>query len=171
MVRFVLSPDRVVTADLGARLPGRGMWLSARRDVLSKACTKGAFARAARGVVTVPPFLLPELIAALEGRIADHIGLARRAGQAVCGFDKAREWLTGTSRIRAGLIVQARDGSPDERVRFARAAPDVPVIAPLTGERLGLVFGREHVVHVVIASGRLAEGLRTDAQRLDGLIG
>ncbi len=51
-MRFVVGPDRVVVPDLGARLPGRGIWLSARADVLETARARGAFARAAKGAVT-----------------------------------------------------------------------------------------------------------------------
>src|SRR6201994_1370080 len=34
MIRFVVGPDRQLVPDLAARLPGRGIWLSACRDVL-----------------------------------------------------------------------------------------------------------------------------------------
>ncbi len=169
MIRFVLSPDRAVVADLAARLPGRGIWLSARRDVIQAARAKGAFARAARGAVSVPPDLLPGLIAALERRIGDHIGLARRAGQAVSGFEKAREWLHVG---KAALVIQAADGSAEERARFlGRHAQTVPVVAPIDAVALGAVFGRERAVHVAVAAGRLADGLLADAGRLAGLRG
>jgi predicted RNA-binding protein YlxR (DUF448 family) len=165
MIRFVIGPDRTVVPDLAARLPGRGIWLSARGDVIEIACTRGAFARAARGPVAVPPDLRSGLQAALTRRFADHLGLARRAGQAVAGFAKAREWL---SSGRAGLVVQARDGSPEERQRFL-GGWDGPVLAPLDGERLGVVFGRERAVHVAVLAGRLAETLQHEAERLAGL--
>lgn len=166
MVRFVLGPNRVVVPDLAARLPGRGFWLSARRDVLDIACTKGAFARATRGQVTVPSDLLSGLVAALEGRIGDHLGLARRAGQAVSGFTKAREWLAAG---RAALLVQASDGSAQERARLLGGRA-VPVVTPLDAARLGGIFGRDHVVHVALLAGRLADGLRMEAERLAGLM-
>lgn len=169
MIRFVLSPDRTVVPDVAARLPGRGIWLSARRDVIQAARAKGAFARAARGAVSVPPDLLPGLIVALERRIGDHIGLARRAGQAVSGFEKAREWLQVG---KAALVIQAADGSAEERGRFlGRYANTVPVLAPIDAAALGAVFGRERAVHVAVAAGRLADGLRADAVRLAGLRG
>src|SRR5271168_2433426 len=57
MIRFVIGPDRAVVPDLAERLPGRGIWLSAARDVLETARLRGAFAKAARGPVTVPPDL------------------------------------------------------------------------------------------------------------------
>ena len=34
MIRFVVGPERIIVPDLAARLPGRGIWLSARGDVL-----------------------------------------------------------------------------------------------------------------------------------------
>ena len=119
MIRFVVGPDRALVPDLAATLPGRGIWLSACGDVLETARAQGglgrAFARAARGPVTVPPDLPAVLEAALVRRIGELLGLARRAGQAVAGFDKAREWLrTGRGR----LILQASDGSAAERARF-----------------------------------------------------
>ena len=165
MIRFVVAPDGRVVPDLAARLPGRGIWLSARGDVVETARTKGGFARAARGPVTVAPDLLSGLKLALARRIGEQLGLARRAGQAVAGFTKAREWL---ATDRAALLVQAADGSPDERARLIGAWPG-PVVAPLDGAALGGVFGRDTAVHVAVAAGRLAARIREDAERLDGL--
>ena len=168
MIRFVVAPDRVLFPDLVAKLPGRGIWLSARRDVLETARARGAFARAARGPVTVPADLTAQVQAGLTRRTAELLGLTRRAGQAVCGFQKAREWLLAG---RAGLIVQATDGSLDERRRFLSGAKDVRVAAPLSGLALGAVFGRDHVVHVAVAHGRLAEALSIETYRLSGIAG
>ncbi|GAN77642.1 hypothetical protein Asru_0405_02 [Acidisphaera rubrifaciens HS-AP3] len=169
MIRFVLSPDRVVIPDLAARLPGRGIWLSARGDVLEKARVQGKlvgyFARAARGPVTVQPDLPDTLRAGLSRRFAELLGLTRRAGQAVAGFQKAREWVRDG---RAGLIVQAADGSEDERARLL-GGRDLPVVAPLDAASLGAVFGREHAVHVAVTPGRLADALRAEAGRIAGM--
>lgn len=166
MIRFVVGPGGALVPDLAARLPGRGIWLSARRDVIETARTRGAFAKAARGPVTVPSDLLSGLQAALLQRIGEHLGLARRAGQAVAGFSKAREWL---EKGTAALVVQAADGSPEERARFLGPWTG-PVVAPLDGTTLGAVFGRDHVVHVAVAAGRLAERIAAEAERLDGLL-
>jgi uncharacterized protein len=171
MIRFVVGPGRALVPDLAATLPGRGIWLSARGDVIETARAQGglgrAFARAARGPVVVPPDLPADLEAALTRRIGELLGLARRAGQAVAGFDKAREWLrTGRGR----LILQASDGSAAERARFlSGAASSVAVGDPLPAAALGRVFGRDHVVHVAIAPGRLADRLAIEMERLGGL--
>jgi hypothetical protein len=167
MIRFVIGPGRAVVPDLAERLPGRGMWLSAARDVVETARVRGAFAKAARGPVTVPPDLLEMLQAALVRRISEGLGLARRAGQAVAGFEKAREWLRDG---RAGLVVQAADGSTEERGRFLSSARGtVAVCTPLSAAALGAVFGRDRAVHVVVAPGALAERIGLDCTRLAGL--
>ncbi len=128
---------------------------------------RGTFAKAARGPVTVPPDLLELLQAALVRRISEALGLARRAGQAVAGFEKAREWLRDG---RAGLVVQAADGSTEERVRFLSAARGtVAACVPLSAAALGAVFGRDRAVHVVVAPGALAERIGRDCTRLVGL--
>jgi uncharacterized protein len=192
MFRFVISPDRQVIPDLAGKLPGRGIWLSASRDVIeggggthsdevlpngapSKKASSGAkgrelvrvIARAARGPVLLPTDLPVVLETALVRRIGDFLGLARRAGQAIAGFEKARDWMR-THPV--GLVLQASDGSEAERARFRSAVPEtVPVLNPLTGAELGRVFGHDNVVHVVLAPGRLAGSIITDAGRLASL--
>ena len=177
MLRFVVGPGRSIVPDLGARLPGRGYWLSARANVLEggtldasrrKGGLASAFARAARGQVIVPADLAVMVRAGLVRRITDHLGLARRAGQAVAGFEKAREWIVAG---RAGLVVQASDGSEDERRRVLSGAAGLPVAWPLDGAALGSVFGRERAVHVAVASGRLATLVLIEIERLAGVSG
>lgn len=168
MLRFVVSPQGVMVADLAARLPGRGIWLSPIYDVIHSPRVGQAFSRAAKARVTVPDDLAAQVTAGLERRIGELIGLARRAGQAVAGFQKAREWLVSG---RVGLVLEASDGSPAERERFLGGITGVEVCAPLSAARLGTVFGREAAVHVAVAKGRLADGLMIEMQRLAGVTG
>jgi predicted RNA-binding protein YlxR (DUF448 family) len=166
MIRFVLGPDRVLVPDLAGRMPGRGMWLSARGDVLERALTRGAFMKAARGPVHPIPDLREAIVGGLRRRIRDQVGLARRAGQAVVGFQQAREWLQAG---RAALLVEAADGSAPERARLV-GSHKVPIVSVLGAAELGSVFGRDHAVHVAVAPGRLADGIRMEAARLAGML-
>lgn len=167
MIRFVVGPGAELVPDLDASLPGRGLWLSASRDVLERAARSGAFAKAARSPVQLPPNLTGRIEDVLRQRIRDRVGFARRAGQAVAGWQVVREWLAGG---RVGLLVEAADGSLAERERLV-GSRDVPVVTPLSAAELGGVFGRDHAVHVALAPGRLAETLRADAGRLAGIRG
>ncbi len=171
MLRFVVDPDGWIVADLGGKLPGRGIWLSADRDMVHTACTKNLFAKAARAMVKVPEDLAGRVEKLLVRRCLDHIGLARRAGQAVAGFEKVEAWLK--SGKGAGVLLAASDGADQGRAKIqalARAmAATAALVDSLNSAELGAGFGRDKAVHAVLAKGRLAEKLRLDAGRLKGL--
>lgn len=165
MLRFVVAPDGRLVPDMAGRLPGRGLWLTARRDIVAAAVTKRLFTRAARQPVIVEDDLADRVEALLMQRCRDHIGLARRAGQAVMGFAKVQAALTAG---KAAVLLAASDGAADGRGKLAALAPALPVVDCLTGIELAAAFGREHAVHAALAPGRLAEALLTDAARLEG---
>src|SRR5688500_15598611 len=83
MIRFVVSPEGGLVPDLEGSLPGRGLWVTARRDVLEKAVAKKLFAKAARRQVRVGPELADRVEALLKRRCLDTLGLGRRAGVAI----------------------------------------------------------------------------------------
>ncbi|HKW52972.1 MAG TPA: RNA-binding protein [Stellaceae bacterium] len=167
LLRFVVAPDGRLVADVAARLPGRGLWLTARRDILATAVTKRLFARAARQAVIIEDDLADRVEALLAERCRDHIGLARRAGQAVMGFVKVQAALTAG---KAGVLVAAADGAAGGRDKLWAVAKlrDLPLVECLTGVELGAAFGREHAVHAALTAGRLGEMLVADAARLAG---
>jgi predicted RNA-binding protein YlxR (DUF448 family) len=166
LVRFVVSPDGAVVPDVARRLPGRGLWLTARRDIVAAAAAKRVFARAARRSVTVSADLPDAVERLLARRCSELIGLARRAGEAVAGFEKVREELRAG---RAGLLLEASDGADGGRGKLLRLARgSTAVVDLLTAAELGAAFGRDHAVHGALARGRLAERLLAEAERLKG---
>src|SRR5207302_7221214 len=48
LLRFVVGPDGAIVPDVAARLPGRGLWLTARRDIVERRWRNGS-SRAQRG--------------------------------------------------------------------------------------------------------------------------
>ncbi|CCQ75718.1 conserved protein of unknown function [Magnetospira sp. QH-2] len=165
MIRFVVGPAGEVVPDVENRLPGRGIWLSARRSVVNTACAKRSFARAARAAVTTPDDLADRVEALLIGRCLALVGLARRGGQLVAGYEKVR------ARLRENwgrLLLAAADGADGSRSKVRALAPDLPVADPLSAEQLGQALGREAAVHVLIGPGGLAARLKTECDRLAG---
>jgi predicted RNA-binding protein YlxR (DUF448 family) len=167
MLRFVVGPGAELVFDALATLPGRGLWLSADGNVVEQGIKRGVFARAAKTSVRIPTDLRSRIETTLRQRLTDLLGLARRSGNAISGFEKAREWLVSG---KAGLIVQAADGSPEERARFI-GSKKIPVVTASSAEALGKLFGRDHTVHVAIAGGRLARMIEVEAARLAGVAG
>ena len=165
LIRFVVDPAGRVLPDLDQRLPGRGMWLSAERDVVNKAGARRLFAKAARAPVQVDADLADQVERLLAQRVLDGLGLARRAGQVAMGFEQVRMWLRSSS---AAVLVAAADGAADGREKLRRLAPHLPMITALSRAEMGAALGRESLVHVAVGPGGLARRLVRDAARLAG---
>lgn len=165
MIRFVVGPEGRLLPDVGGDLPGRGLWIGANRAMVQTAIAKGLFAKAARTKLAVPPALADWIEELLVTRCLDRLGLARRAGQAVAGFEKVKGWLADG---RAALLIEASDGGADGLGKIAAKAVGLPVLTLFRADELGAALGRERTVHVAVAAGALAQKLRDDAERLAG---
>ena len=168
LLRFVVGPDDRLLPDPAERLPGRGLWLTPRRDIVAAAAAKGLFAKAAGQRVVLPADLAGEVEGLLRQRCLGLIGLARRAGALVTGFEKTREALKAG---RARIVLAARDGAEDGRAKLAAlaAAGSVPVVSLFDGHELSAALGREGVVHAALAAGGMAERLMREVRRLEGM--
>ena len=166
LVRFVVGPGDEIAPDILGRLPGRGIWVSAEREVLERAERKGVFTRAARRKVTVPEGLADKVEAGLARRVMELVSMARKAGLAVAGYEKVKSWIDSG---RAEVLLQAHDGS--ERGRSKLRAPHGPgsLVAVLDASELGFAFGRENVIHAALAGGGLTTRVVEEAARLSGL--
>lgn len=165
LLRFVVGPDDMAVFDVDRKLPGRGIWLSPRRDVVNTAVSKRAFSRAARRPVTAPEDLADRVETVLARRALECLALARRAGQAVCGFEKVKAALESGS---VAVLVEARDGSEAGRAKLTPKAGGIRQVSLFDAAELGQVFGRDHAVHVGMAAGGLADRLAELAGLLAG---
>lgn len=168
LVRFAIGPESQVVPDVLGRLPGRGIWVSADRAAIDKAAAKGLFSRAARKPVTAPADLAAMVEAGLVRRVIDLMSMARKAGEAVTGFEKVKDWL---EKGRAAVLVQASDGSERERMRLRPPGDDETYIGCLAAGEIGLSFGRERAIHGALAAGGLTNRIVEEAARLAGLRG
>ena len=165
MLRFVVDHERRLVPDLAGRLPGRGFWVEATAASVTQAVKKRAFDRQAGGTVAVPADLPALLERLLVQRCLDAIGLARRAGELVSGFDQVAAVLaTGVP----GVLLEASDAAVHGRQKLRAKQGDGPVVAQFTRTELGRALGRDAVVHAWIKNGRLATRLTADAAKLDG---
>lgn len=165
LVRFVIGPGDEVVPDIRGKLPGRGLWLTARRDIVDRACANNLFAKAARGRAVAGDELSDRVERLLRDRCIEVIGMARRAGQAVAGYEKVRGYLRGG---KADVVLTACDAASGGRAKIAGLASGVTVVDSLSASELGQVFARARVVHVAIGSPGLAARLVVEAGRLAG---
>ncbi|MCR8724433.1 RNA-binding protein [Frigidibacter sp. ROC022] len=165
LIRFVIGPEGQVVPDILGKLPGRGIYVGADRASLTKAAEGGLFARAAKAPVVVPDGLVDAVERQLTRRLVELVSMARKAGLAVAGFEKVKDWL---AKGRAKVLLQASDGS--ERGKSKLWTPEGGrFFGCLTSDELGLAFGRESVIHAALAAGGLTRRVIEDAARLAGV--
>lgn len=168
LIRFVIGPDAMVVPDVLARLPGRGIYVAADRAAIDKAAAKGLFSRAARQPVKAPDALSDLIEAQLLRRVVDLLSMARKAGEAVTGYEKVKDWL---EKGQAALLLQASDGSERGKTKLHPPQGKDSFIGCLSSGELGLAFGRERAIHAALAAGGLERRVVEEAARLAGLRG
>jgi predicted RNA-binding protein YlxR (DUF448 family) len=173
LLRFVADPDGQVVPDVAAKLPGRGLWVEASKIAVGIAVEKKLFSRAAKTQLTAGADLAQRAEKALVARLLGDLGIARRAGSLVLGFDNVLRQLQGPKPPK--VLIEAFDGSADGKRKLYAAAHrlelDCVVIETLTSAELGLALGRENVIHAAVQRGGLADRLMFDAERLSGFRG
>ena len=183
MIRFVLSPDGQVTPDLAAKLPGRGAWVTASREAIDLAVKRGAFSRAFKKQVKAAPDLAAQTEQLLVKRNLDQLGMVKRAGDLILGFEQVREEVR---KDAPAFVIEASDGSEDQRGKvlalvrglhtpepeeMGKAAGNPalpPVISCFSGDELGMALGRERVIHACVKYGRIAHAWMGELKRLSG---
>lgn len=179
LIRFVRDPAGNVVPDLKGGLPGRGVWIAARADLVARAVDRRLFERAFRAPASAGPDLAERVGGLLRRRALDLLGMARRAGQVVTGFAKV-EALVGSGG--AGVLIEAADAAEDGRRKLrgrfsaalSAADDDVDaaslIVSCFTIEQLSLALGRTNVVHAALIKGRLGEEFLAAARRYEAYL-
>ncbi len=158
LLRFVLAPGGQVVFDLKRTLPGRGAWLVPDRAVLEQAMARKAFARAFRTNAAVAPDLPEKVHEQISQAALSALSLARKAGQAVSGFDKVAAAL---DKGEVSVLISASDGAPDGRrklaARMKKAGLGEKIADSFTSAQLSLAFSRPNVIHAAMTGGGLAD--------------
>ncbi len=149
MVRFVADPSGVIIPDVAAKLPGRGAWVTADRDMLAEAVSTGRLVRALEGK-QVDDDLAEQVESLLLKRCQDSLAMGRRGGIT----------LGGSGKIKAEGEVSGLLIATDASEREARALKgDVHhdwSISSMTSDELGLPFGRP-MAFVALLKGHLSQ--------------
>ncbi len=166
LIRFVVGPGDQVVPDVAEKLPGRGIWVSADRGAVEKAVAKGLFSRGAKRKVSADPALAGLVEDLLAKRVIELLSLARHAGDARAGKEKVKDWLVTEQAV---LLLQASDGSEREKRGLRPPEGENTAFSCLKAQELGLAFGRDRVIHAALIAGGLAEQVRYESARLQGM--
>jgi len=167
LIRFVAGPDGMVAPDLGRKLPGRGMWVEASRASIDAAVKKNLFSRSAKAQLKPTADLSDMVESLLVRRCLDQLGLARREGVLISGFEKAAASIRSG---KAAWLVEASDGAADGRGKLLALArhQTTKVCGVFSADDLSLALGLENAIHTVLLRGGRADRWTLEVERLAG---
>jgi len=167
LLRMVLDPEGRPVFDVMGRAPGRGVYVAPDRATVAAALTPKGLGRLFRGRATAPSSEEAEAAVAdterrLERRIADHVRLARRAGQIVWGV---AEVLAAGEAL--GVVLLAEDASPRSTQDLASLdARGVPRRRFGDKQSLGEILGKTEVAALGVRPSVFVERILWDGERL-----
>jgi predicted RNA-binding protein YlxR (DUF448 family) len=172
MIRFVAGPDDTVVADLKGKLPGRGCWVTARRDLVEKAAGKDMFSRALKRKVDAPPDLAERIDRQMVDALTGMMNLARKAGQIVMGAAKTENAVRSGQAIAVFHAIEAaEDGIRKiDQARHARqssAQGDIPSFRLLSAPEMAVILSEGNLIHLAVLAGQAGEGVVKRAKILD----
>ena len=158
LIRFVAGPEGDVVPDLKRKLPGRGVWVSAKKSLVQQAVKKGLFARGLKANVKADENLADVLDSLLENQALGALGFARKAGECITGSGKVE------GSIRAGKsigILHALDGAEDGLRKLSQAAFAVhrdggrktKIWRVFSSAQMNLALGATNVIHASLIEG------------------
>ena len=177
LIRFVLDPEGRVVPDLKRRLPGRGVWVTASRAVISEA-EKGrskVFGRGFKADAGVEPGLADRVEALLETASLQALSMTRKAGELVTGHAKVEAAIKGGTV--AGLV-HASDAADDGVRKLAAvvARENGPgqgyeIVRTFDSSQLGLALGGTNVIHAALLAGQASSHFLSRVRKLEDFRG
>jgi uncharacterized protein len=185
LIRFVVSPQGEVMADLKRKLPGRGLWVAASRQVVAEAIRRHQFGKGFKRDVRVAPTLAADTEALLVRGAIEALAMVAKAGQVVAGFSKVEAAIEGAlaprqARTSVHAVIHASDGAADgirkldaiirqntgQNSENGGESHPFPVVTALTSEQLDLALGRSNVIHAALLAGPASKTFLSRSQVL-----
>lgn len=165
LIRFVASPDGELVADIGHKLGGRGVWVSAMRSTLEQALSGNRFSRHLKQTVLINDNFLENLVRHLAKQVIARLSMMRKAGVLVTGGGKLRG-----QELLSGLLI-ADDASLRETKRLVSLCQPDWIEKGIPSVWLGQISGSTSVAYAGVlgssttADRRLAKMFRAELQR------
>jgi predicted RNA-binding protein YlxR (DUF448 family) len=158
MLRFVIGPDESVVFDLKRNLPGRGVWVTAKKPIVAEAVKRQAFAKSFKAKARAAATLAEDVDRLLEQGALQSLSICNKAGLVSTGAAKVEKAIASAP---IAAMVHATDGGADGVRKigqaltraYGEAAVSVPRIILFASGQLDLALGRSNVIHAALKSG------------------
>ena len=182
LIRFVCSPEGLVVPDVAAKLPGRGCWLLAKREVIETAVKKKLLLRFGHQVnqsskkedvdviedvslknersdiknIKVDENLSELIEKLLLKRCLEYISIANRAGFILSGYEKVKSALKSG---KTNILLTANDGAENGRSKMCQGLENLRIIDMFSRKDLSKAIGVENAVHLAALPGGITTSL------------
>jgi predicted RNA-binding protein YlxR (DUF448 family) len=172
LIRFILSPENKVLVDYRTKLPGRGAYACLSSECLELAVKRHQFQRAFKNPnlqVSVAQ-LKRDLLSAIEQKIVNLLGMARKSGVLISGSSMVLDGLTSRQLVVVVLAGDVSEGIGN-KVAGSAAAKGVPCCRLLDKESLGKMLGKEERSVLALKHGALAKFVKAEMFRYKQIAG
>jgi hypothetical protein len=171
MIRFVVGPAGEAVPDVKRKLPGRGIWITARRAAIEEAVKRNVFARGFKRDLKVAANLADETDRLLARAALDALAMAGKARLVVGGFAKVEAALAHNGVL---ALIHASDAAEDGKRKLMAAirragtgeSGEIEIISIFAGADLDLALNRPNVVHAALLAGPGSETFLARVKRL-----
>jgi len=171
LLRFVLSPQNEIVPDIKGTLPGRGVWVSARKNAIEDAIKRRAFQRAYKKDIRVSSELAGDVEHLLRRSALERLSIANKAGLVVTGFVKVGESIR---RREIFALLHAAEAAIDGQTKldrkFAASLTEQDHISNrnrFTSAEISLATGSVNVIHAGLKDGGASRAFLRAFHRLN----
>lgn len=173
LIRFVASPDGIITPDFDYKLPGRGAYTCISSKCLADAVGRKQFARAFKREILLqtPADLNSMMVNCMLARISGFVSLANKAGKIVAGGSMVQDAIRSSSK--PGLILLATDTSDAvaEKIMALAEYNSLKLIKILNKDEYGALLGKAPKSAIAIRSAGFAGSIFKEFERYSNFQG
>ena len=163
MIRFVLTSSNILTLDLYHEFDGKEFYVIASKKELENLALHY---NEKCGKTFQKENIVSKIDNILSKRIISLIGLARKAGKVIIGYEKIQRSL---SFNKIELLLQTKDGSKNRKEDLLLPKSQKSRIDCLNRQELGVPFGKDSVANVGFLKSGFTNPLIFDTSRLEKL--
>ena len=167
LLRFTLTPDGVVVPDFKKKLPGKGVYVTNSKRLLTEAVVKGAFSKALKSKAKAGNELIEQVENLLRKQALDAVSLSRKAGILVFGLDKVLETI---KKNKAAFLLEASDSGQDGQKKAEAAAKDIKIFKIFKSEELDKELAKESTVYLAFCKSKMADMVEEAFERLTSFL-
>ena len=161
LVRYVVAPDGAALVDYRQRLPGRGAYTCISTQCLLDAVKKNSFQRCFKGqcLSVDATVLTQQLIAAVEQKITNLIGMSRKSRQFIAGSNAVIGALQKGASLALIIIATDISASIGKKIETLALRENIYTACLYDKQIIGQMLGKEERSVMAVQTGLLADSL------------